>query len=677
MRKKLILSTIILCFSLSFYAMQQFNEKLWIRINGMPSTNKIVFIINSTDEFSRTEIVDLLVEGARKYKVDLKTAYYSNGVFNAYLFLNDQASIFNKVPLIKKSAYDFTTPDQDVYFSTDKSDSDSAGYLYTVFPIGISLVQYHSFHDLAYEDAQIFGWYNASSNDIEQAKAFTHYLEGKLPNNVQVSSNGPPQIEVDENKNQNEILLIAFVLFLLLLLLEVSKNMKEISLRKSFGESVIQIIFDLFSPFFLTTLISAVLTFTVSYCLLIRTFNTYTIEYIIQLGFHFVLVVGLTAVLLFVLGFVVFMISPVSIIRNRNINQSISNFNFVLKIVFIVFLFPQILGYTSKAIDQSVSLVDYLKYKDVITSNVSLIGWNPNSSFAGNQQELTKQSYVYSAYAVENSDFYLEFSEQNLPDIMTPYSKQYGNYVYIEMTKDYLKYYPLDFAEIDLESIEKPVIIVNRERRKTVGFTYSSICKECKIIVTSSNYRIPDFAGMFQGSYSNPVLVVYPSINGIQFRSNSSLYYHTENPKEAIKKRDELINYFGNTWIFTNLQSSIQRSITELSITTYYANIIFLQSLAALLLIILHGITVLYELNKKEIAIYYLAGYSFLQRSSYIVMQDALLFFMLWTNLVIQKFPLVDALIYASGVVLFNLIFASFHLLRNEKNQDIDVIKNG
>jgi hypothetical protein len=102
-----------------------------------------------------------------------------------------------------------------------------------------------------------------------------------------------------------------------------------------------------------------------------------------------------------------------------------------------------------------------------------------------------------------------------------------------------------------------------------------------------------------------------------------------------------------------------------------------LQSIAALLLIILHGITVLYELNKKEIAIHYLAGYSFLQRSAYIVMQDALLFFMLWTYLIIQKFPLVEAFVYASGVVLFNLIIASIHLLRNEKKQAIDAIKNG
>ena len=676
MKKKLILSTIVLCFSLSFYAMQQFNEKLWIRINGMPSMNKIVFIINSTDEFSRAEIVDLLIEGARKYKVDLKTAYYSNGVFNAYVLLNDQESIFNKVPLIKKSEFDFMTPNQDVYISTDKSDPNSAGYFYTVFPTGVSLAQYHSFHELAYGDAQLFGWYNASSNDIEQAKAFTQYLEEKLPNNVQVGK-GSSYSETKDVKTRNEILLIAFVLFLLLLLLEVSKNMKEISLRKSFGEGVVRIIFDLFKPFFITTIISALLTFIISYWVLIRTFNRYTVEYIIQLGFYFIVVVVLTSILLFILGLVVFMISPISIIKNRNINQTISNFNFVLKIIFIIFLFPQILGYANYAIDKSMSLVDYIKYKDVITSNVSRRGWNPNSSFAGNQQELTKQSMIYSAYAFENSDFYLEYNEQKLPNIMTPDSKKYINYVYIKMTKDYLKYYPIDFAKIDLKSIDKPVIIVNRDRRRTIGFTYSSICKECKIIVTSSDYRIPDFAGMFQGSYLNPVIVVYPSINMIQFRSSDNLYYHSENPDEAIQKRDELINYFGNTWIFTNQESSIRRTITELSITTYYANIVFLQSLAVLLLIILHGITVLYDLNKKEIAIHYLAGYSFLQRSGYIVMQDALLFFLLWTNLVIQKFPIMEALAYSLGVVLFNLIITSIHLLRNEKKQAIDAIKNG
>lgn len=676
MKKKLILTTIALCFSLSFYAMQQFNTKLWTQINTTFGRDRITFTINDSKDYSREEVVRHLVDGVKKYRVDIKTAYFSNGVHTAYLLLSNQKDIFGEIPLISKGEYDFSTPNQDIYFSSDRSDPNIAGYLYTVFPVGTSLLTYHTFHDLVDGDAQLYGWYNVSTKNMEQAKAFTDYLQEKMPNSVSVSESSYVESE-QETPKYFAIIQIAFVLFLLLLLLEISKNMKEISLRKSFGEGVVRIMFDLFTPFFLTTIISALLTFIASYWILIRTFNPYTIDFIVQLGLYFLLVGGFTVILLFILGLVVFMISPVSIIKNRSINQLISNFNFVLKIVFIVFLFPQILGYARSAIDQSTLLNDFATHLNIISSNVSMIGWNPNSSFAGNQEELTKQSNIYRKYAIENSDFYLDQKYQEIPDDITSGTYLFDNYIYIEMTKDYLKHYPLKLSGIDLESIEEPVIIINSNRRKTIDFTYSSICKECKIIITNSNYRIPDFSGMFQGSYLNPVLVVYPSILTIKYINPASLYYHNRNSDEAIRKRDELNTQFGNTWIFTNQENSIRRRITELSISVYYANIVFLQSLAALLLIILHGITVLYELNKKEIAIHYLAGYSFLQRSAYIVMQDALLFFLLWTFLVIQKFPMLEALAYSSGIVLFNLIIASIHLLRNEKNQAIDAIKNG
>ena len=137
----------------------------------MPSTNKIVFTISSNSEFSRAELVNLLVNGAKKFEVDLKTAYFSNGVLRAYMFLVDQESAFSQVPLILTSEVDFATVDQDIYLSTDKKDPNSSGYLYTVFPLGVSVAEYHSFHDLIYGDAQLFGWYNASSVNIENARS--------------------------------------------------------------------------------------------------------------------------------------------------------------------------------------------------------------------------------------------------------------------------------------------------------------------------------------------------------------------------------------------------------------------------------------------------------------------------------------------------------------------------
>jgi hypothetical protein len=674
-KKKLILTSLVLCFSLSFYAMEQFNAQLWSRINSTFGTNKIVFTMTNSDNLSRTEVVELLVEGVKKYHVNLKTAYFSNGVQTNYLLLSEQEKVFKNLSLIAKDHYDFSNSSQDFYFTTDKSDTFSNGYLYTVFPSDTNLVQYHSFYDIASGDAQLFGWYNISSEDLNKSKEFATYLKEMMPNSVNVM-----EMSYDESSksvSRNEIILISFVLFLLLILLEVSKNMKEISLRKSMGENFLQIEFSLFKSYISTTIMSCFAFFVLSYFILIRTFNPFVLTYIYQLVFYFLLITCMTFVLVGILGGVIFLISPITIIKNRNINQAIFNFNFVLKIVFIVFLFPQILSYAQNANRYASILIDYYTFQETIKSNVVRSGLNPNSMYAGNQIELTKQSKIYVDYAVEKSDFYLKYQEQNLPDDMWPNSVEYINYIYIEVTKNFFENYPFVEKKLDFSKIEEPIILIYKDRRKDIKFNYRDICQECKVIVTSTSYRIPNFTGISRASYLNPVLVIYPSIKNIPFKNMTSFYYHASNSREAIQKRDELIISFKRNWSFTNQDDSIRRVITETSIQTYYAIIVLIQSLAALLLIILHGITVLYDLNKKEISIHYLAGYSFFQRSAYIVMQDAMLFFLLWTYLIIQKFPLIEALIYASGVVIFNLIFASFHLLRNEKNQAIDAIKNG
>lgn len=674
MKKKLILTTLVLCFSLSFYAMEMFNSRLWSRINSTFGTNKIVFIMKNSNEFSRNEVVKLLIEGVKKYHVNLKTAYSSNGVQNAYLLLSDQEKVFSSISLVAKKAYDFSTPDQDVYFSTDRSDPDSAGYLYTVFSQGTSLVQYHSFHDIVDGNAQLYGWYNVMSEDLNQSKAFIEYLQENMPKNVQVL--GMSYNEPKNESSRNEIILISFVLYLLLMFLEVSKNMKEISLRKSLGESFIHIVYDLFNPFFITSFVGSFAFFILSYLLLIRTFNSYTLEYIGQLGSYFLFVSCMTIFLLLILGSVIYMISPVNIIKNRNLNQAIYNFNYILKIVFIVFLFPQILVYSINASKNSLYLADYLSFQNVIKSNVAFVGLNPNSKYTSNSDELTKQSRLYLDYAIENSNYYLNYQEQDLPEELLPDSRKYENYQYIEITKNFFEYYPIDVKEINLKSIEEPIILVNKDKRKEIGFYLKSICQECKIIITTSSYSIPDFKAIFHASYSNPVLLIYPSIKNVESKSAQSFYYYRATPLDAIQKRNELVKHFDNNWAFTNNENTIKRSITDSLIKTYYATIVLIQSLATLLLIVLHGITVLYELNKKEIAIHYFTGYSFLQRSSFIVFQDVLLFGLLWVYLVMRNFTVIESLFYALCVMLLNLCIASIHLFLSEKKQSIDALKN-
>lgn len=680
MKKKLVFTIFLLCFSLSLYTLSIFNSRLWGRINTVFESNRIVMIITYSPDYEREDIIETIEVNVQKYQVNLKTAFFSNGINTTYLLLSDQKQVFKNVPLISDKPYDFSNPDNDQYFSNDIHDTKSSGYLYSVYPLSTSKIEYRTFYDIVHKQGQLYGWYSVQAPDRSVALSFAEEIKARFPNSVVITQ---PSFDNEPNeKLRNEILIISFMLLLLLLLIEVSKNMKEISIRKSMGENFISISKDLFSPFLMTTILSAILAFILSYIVLIKTLNQYTVDYMFMLASQFLIIIGLTCLLFILLGGIIFMISPISIIKNKNINKQLFEFNFILKIVFVILLFPQLLIYMDTAIDTSDKLMSFIAYKDVLASNVSQIAMNPNANILYDQDLLNEFSKKYKQYALENSDFFLEYHtyNQNMPENVAhnPESKEYVNYVYFTMNREYFTYYPINYDLSGYLEKEKPFILVNETTLKTSKVPLNKICKDCEIVVIKSKYKVLNFEVLYKAFYDSPVMVIYPDLSSLPslYLGSGFFYYHENSSIEAEKRMQSLTNHFDGNWVFSNNSDKIRHYMTYLSLESYYAIVILIQCLAAIMLIIMHGITVLYDLEKREIAIHYFSGYSFLQRSSYIVLQDALLFGLLWFYLWTKDYGLVKSFGYAFIVLCINFVFASLHLLRNEKKQAIDAIKN-
>ncbi|KAF0223407.1 MAG: hypothetical protein FD179_1741, partial [Erysipelotrichaceae bacterium] len=568
--------------------------------------------------YEREDIIEALIENVQKYKVNLKTTLVVNGINTTYLLLSDQEQVFENIPLIPKKPYDFSSPDKDFYFSNDIHDSNSSGYLYTVYPTSTSKVEYRSFYDIVHNQGQLYGWYNVQSPNRADAIRFAEEIKAQFPESSGFSV--PTLNYKRDDKPRSDILIISFTLLLMLLLIEVSKNMKEISIRKSMGENFISISKDLFSPFLMTTLVSAILAFILSYIVLIKTVNQYTIEYMLQLAMLFLWVIGLTSLLFVLLGGIIFMISPISIIKNRNINKQLFKFNFIMKIVFVILLFPQLLIYMGNAINFSDNLMGFVTHKDILASNVSKIAMNPNAKILYDQDLLDEFSLMYKHYVLENSDFYLEYNtyEQDMPDrvLLYPETGEYIDYVYFIVNIEYFNYFPMEGEQKSYLEKEKPFILINEKTKKTNKVNLSKICKDCEIVVTKTKYIVPNLQVFHKAFYDSPVMVIYPDFSSlpIKYLGSQFFFYHESSPLEAEKRIQSLYNLFEGNWIFSNHLDDTRYYMTYLSLESYYAIVILLQCLAAIILIIMHGITVLYDLNKKEIAIHYLSGYSFLQR---------------------------------------------------------------
>jgi hypothetical protein len=453
--------------------------------------------------------------------------------------------------------------------------------------------------------------------------------------------------------------------------------MKEISLRKSLGEPFYKILFSLFAPFNLTILISSLSSFAFSYLVLIRTINRYTYVFIEQLFGSFVSLNLLSILLLGIVGTIIFYISPVSIIKNRNFNKTLFNFNFMLKIIFIVFLFPQFLANTQKAIDYTKQSIGLLRNAKTLQSVVYMSGINPGSSEAGSETGFSVIDKKVKAMLIDRYSFYLDYSSKDAPPNIDQASEAYLQYVYLRVDAKILDYYPI-FVDGELLLVTtEPVAIIPKSKKGHLGFSIPDVCKTCKIVFTDDSYSIPNFINFgIRSSYENPVLIVYPTLSQIRYSVPNRMMMITDSPQEAKTMTKVLTTLLNNEVVFTNNENMLEAILSTSLQNWYYVFFIFLQSFIILLLIILHGITVLYQLNKKEIAIHYFLGYSFTRRCTYIVMQDIAIFGLLTFYLTTSGMKFVTAGSLALNIAVVDYVLASMYLYFNEKKQALDALKN-
>lgn len=675
MKIKVTLVTILLCFTLSFFAMQVFNTSLWQKMMAS-SINEVTFTLTYSSEHTSAEIIEIFVQTAADNHVNIQSHYLSQGNDDIYVLLEDPMLKLNELPLLKGSPIDFSDPYAIGYYSSDANDTASSGYFYNVSSYGYGLFQIHTFEPVMSGVKSVYGWYQVSGRDKSEVASFISELQQVLPNQVFVTDNGSPADP--DTHTKTDIFFISLILFLLILLMEVSKNMKEISLRKSMGEPFYKILFSLFASFNLTIMISSLLSFTFSYLILIKTINQYTIVFIEQLFGLFVLLNLLSVILLGIIGTIIFFISPVSIIKNRNFNKVLFNFNFVLKIIFIVFLFPQFIMNSQKAIDYTKQSIGLMRNNETLQSVVYMSGINPGSMDAGSDEGFSAIGKRVKAILLNRYSFYLEYSSKDAPSEMDPTSNAYLKYAYLRADAKILNYYPIMVNGSPLTITSDPVIVIPNSMKDHLGFSIMDVCNNCEIIYTDDSYSIPSFRNFWvRPTYDNPIIVIYPTLSQIRYSFPDNMMILNKTPQEAKTIITELNVLTNNEVIFTNNESMLKSVLSTTLQYWYYVFIIFLQSFMILILVIQHGITVLYQLNKKEISIRYTLGYSFISRSGYIVLQDISIFVLLTFYLIAMGKTLISAGMLAMSAVIIDFTLAWFYLYFNEKRQALDALKNG
>lgn len=676
MNKKVFLVTCILCFSLSFFSLNVFNRLLWGRIY-MPYEESSTHIgVRNSAQVSVEQFVEKLFEGSKLFHVDISKGYMTNGKLDHYLIASSSDAFFSVFPLLNKDNVTFSDDSKDIYYTSDVGDQLRSGLFYTVIPYPFNSIAYHNFNKILSGEVNPYGGLTIYGKNENDRKQFIQFLKNSFPGLVSV-----PEVSYDNTIDQSPkvaVLFISTTLFLLILLMEISKNLKEISLRKSLGESFIKIEYELFGSFLLTVILVASVSFITSYALLIHTINVFTFEYMGMLLKNFGILILITVTLLLFIGSILYFISPIGIIKNRNFNKSLYDFNFVIKIVFIVLLFPEFLNYTNNIVSQSLKIIDLYQSENDMLSTVQVRGINPSAySGSGGLAEAIKSSQKTVEYLKEHGAVYINYTIANIPnDTNYPENGDYTGYEYVEITADYSSYLPPSIQNLINQNKQQTFVLVNKNTVQNLKYSIDEICVGCNVITTDINFKILNYKNIESPYARNPVLVVYPDLKSAHNVNMGSLFFITSSPEEAEVVMAEATLDFDSRIVFSNNSDVIRSNLTMTKTQWYYIFIVFIEGLIVILLVINHGITVLYDLNKKEIAIHYLSGYSFLQRSSYIVLQDALLFGLLWFYLWSKDYGLVDSFGYAALVMSINFIFASLHLLKNEKKQAIDAIKN-
>ncbi len=657
---------VVFIFSLSsFLSIREIeNNNLWILITNSDSKYNREFHINISDTHSNIdEFYKILLNEANENNLVLNVTRGNRetGKFSSFYYQPAGQDIIDFPVISRQDVIDFSSLEKDLFYSSNR-DEESSGYLFNYYHTELSDYQIHNFQKIIDNEVRISGNINVdgSKPDVEELKENINAVFGE-ETFVEVE-----KIFSDEETLSlidNRLLLVTVILMVLIFLVEVSKKAKEISIRQINGQNIIAIIFKLYTPMVILSVLYYLLFNVFFYYLFVGTYNQYTrglvVNIIINLGMLLTILIATITFILIVMKF----IPKQSFVKNKSINNYLHTFSYLIKVILIVVLLPSFYFIGLNTFSDTENLRSLTLRKERLSHLTEMTTVFQNS-------EITTQ---------ESLDSIITIAREELSNISDSYSfgslRNDNEGALQEIIAVEYAYYQVALSEKLPQIGQNNITVV--KRNESLQLPYFLLEHELLDLVDSrEDFSVP-YAGSSGEDVKNPILVIYPHADDLK---NDFPHYKVKNiqsnPIDAVKVRKEMNEKF-ETLLFFGANEEVNRQEIQMIKNSLEANVIILtQSIFTISFVMILGNVTLIASRESEYALMLMLGYSNFKRKLIFILNHLFIFILSFYYLAINNVPLTHSLLFSVTIIIFDYLFVSYFLKR-EESKLIRVLKKG
>lgn len=637
---------------------------------------------NNKDNFTK-EITAFLKENRA-------TAFFSeeanvttfNKQTNYYLFYEGD-SLY---PIKENKQLDFTKYNQN-YYTSDLSDKNSNYHINYLN---------NKYNSSSYNIINIYAFDNLKNSVTfkNESKVVVHFFVtdiDQLKDNLMSSNlaqytdiNNPIILDVnhDENLDVSDSIKILIVIALALLVLsicDILRNKNAIILKKLLGNSVLEIYHSLFLKRLALVYILYDLSQIIFFFIFVGRIYSSSVNFLMVLGKYCILLLILLIIIsIIIIIFIRYFVSVLDLKRTKE-NRYLIVANVILKVVALVILIQPVTVNVGSMINNLKLQHLLIKDSERFKNNYYLYGIKTDETASRKAMEMVV------TYFDNHSGYYQNF-EINEYEKDPVLADMIGNYPYdyLEANQQYLNEYHLKDASnnlIDFEKLRNYTLLVPMEYKDKDISMYNG----SDIVYIKNDYIFE--RRTLKQDYSvyylkNPIIKYYKKIPIDTFgNSNFKTVINLSNKKDLIKFRKFLVknNLNNGKTVFYN-SSDDYKSILEYTIsnikTEAFMAIIFILTIIiflyeTLFFIILQG--------KKKYAVYYIMGYSYLERYGNLYLLNMFTDGLLLVIGIILKVNIIPLLNYVLAILAFESIllylligkFEKISIANNLKGEDL------
>lgn len=696
MKKVSFFFIIVLSILITFSILDEFNQGYYLKIRNFSilvaeqlHKQQVSTFISATEEnITRNELVDKLMKFSDDNNIDIisqKTEITATNQNTSSFFIYTNDFIINKDLFVKGSTeIDFKDLNEDGYYSTDIHDCDRTSTLSLLSEKYINgddnyIIEVKPFHQYKDEidignDAIYVTFYTSDFTELKSK--VTSSFSSINPNFLIPSDFHSDLPEANSISLSLKFIAITIGIILLLLTCTINKNMKNISIRKLHGNSIVQIISKLFGAFFIESIVVFIVGVAISYALMVKEVSPMT--YTIMKNLSFVIAVFiLTYIMLTLLIYIyIKILSTALALKKRQINYTLININLVIKLMLMILIISPFLNIITSGYNSTKSLYDINKYHD---RNKFMYSIN-NIIFNNDIEYYNDASKKIFEVANENDAIYID-TQGILSDYFSGVDVNSIAYTPILIAnKQYLKDCVIDkekLKALNIDSIDGNVILMpeNRKSSNSVKVSQMSNVYNAKIIDVSSGveYYKPNLYCNYVGSiFKDPIiLLINESIENV----NVTFPYIYFSDKDKMKSALDGAG-LKDRYEFCNADSSVQSFIEGHSKNIGKA-IVTIVFYTFILLVFLYQSVYLYmEETKRLISLQYVLGHGKISRySEIIVMNLAPHVFLFMISVLFLSIPIKLILTFCAAFMLIEFLYMVYMIKKFERNTVVVVLK--